>query len=269
MEAPPSIRTDIQHRLEAQGCDVLTPAAGQISRLASCYVDEPAPQGRGFRTTMYTADREYRRAVYEQLRPIVAEIVAGVLSGYRVCVASWLVKDAGQADSTVGLHQDWSFVDERHRRSINVWIPLTDVDSHNGCLEVVEYSQHVSTDHRAHGDARFGAIGATIRAQYLKPVPMARGQALIYDGALLHASPPNRSAERRVAVGAVLVPNDTALLHCFRVSPETVEVFAVDEAFFWTHVPGTRPQGVPLLGVVPASAAGHGADILTQFAARV
>jgi hypothetical protein len=212
----------------------------------------------GFHATMNSPDFGYRCDVYCMVRPIIERRVQRMLNGYRVCVANWVVKESGAADSTVDFHQDWSFVDERRMRSINLWIPIVDVDERNGCLELVSGSHRLSTDHRAHSDdCRFRELSSRLECGYKQSVPMRAGEGVFYDGALLHRSGNNSTAHRRAAVGVVLVPDGAPLLHCHRISPTAVEVFAVDDSFFWRHVPGTRPRGVSSLGVIASAQRQH------------
>ena len=260
---------DVEQRVLTRGFEIvplLSPA--DLDRLREAYARHSSATSSGFHATMYDPSVADRRAVYESIRPLIAERTGELLRGYRPCVANYLVKEAGDTDSAVRFHQDWSFVDERRWRSINVWVPLVDVDASNGCLEVVAGSQRVSTDCRAHADAcRFDQLAPVLRAGYTTAVPLQAGDAILYDGALLHCSPHNQSGARRVAVGAVLVPLDAPVHHCYRVAPGAVEVFAVEEDFFWRHTPGARPSGVPLLGVEPASTSQHTAAALDWLVA--
>jgi ectoine hydroxylase-related dioxygenase (phytanoyl-CoA dioxygenase family) len=180
-----------------------------------------------------------------------------------VRIANWVVKDPSLGDTTVPLHQDWSFVDERRHRTMNLWFPLTDVDEQNGCLEVVAGSHHVSTDHRAHTDqCRFDNLAPQLRQGYTTFVPMKAGQALVYDSALLHCSAHNTSLQRRIAVNTLLVPQGVTTLHPYRISPKQVELFGVDDEFFLRHVPGVRPQGAATIGKAQSSVKQHGAEVL-------
>ncbi|MGH9175094.1 MAG: phytanoyl-CoA dioxygenase family protein [Vicinamibacterales bacterium] len=258
-----------QKRLDDLGYDVVSLfSASDLDDLRAAYDRLASEVTSGFHATMYSSSGDYRRTVYELLAPLVMDRLRGVLSGYRLRVANWVVKEAGQADSTVSYHQDWSFVDEESCRSINLWFPLIDVDEQNGCLEVVAGSHLVSTEHRSHADkCRFDDLTATLRATYTTPVPMTAGQGIFYDGALLHASAHNRSPTRRIAVGTVLVPEAAQVVHTYRISPTAVEVFAVDDAFFWRHQPGTRPNA-PMVDTVDSSTSQHGQEALRVLVAR-
>jgi hypothetical protein len=82
---------------------------------------------------------------------------------------------------------------------------------------------------------------------------------MVFSAKLFHASPPNRGKAVRVAAGALIVPRP-AQLYCYYAdpaAPDQVEVFAVDDAFYTRYDYGTRPTGVPRVGVwrAPAPAA--------------
>jgi hypothetical protein len=66
----------------------------------------------------------------------------------------------------------------------------------------------------------------------------------------------------------VLTPAPAPLVHVHRVSPGSVEVFAVDEPFFWEHVPGGAPEGATSCGLEQSSAAPHGPEVLAMFGGR-
>jgi len=187
-----------------------------VSRLAvSCEVLR-SPVTHGFHATVHAKDVEFRRAVFSAITAVMEAPLRQRLPEYRLRMANFVVKEASRADSEVGFHQDWSFVDESRFVSLNVWCPLVDVGPDNGCLHVMAGSHRLSVAPRAHGDAHpFADILAKIRRRHVHAVPMTAGLGVFYDGRLLHGSPPNRTDRRRVSVGCVMVPADATLLHPF------------------------------------------------------
>jgi len=254
----------LQVQFEQLGyCVTTVLSQADLERLEAGYSRFTGAGDGGFHATMYSSSVSHRRAVYDFITALAAERLRSVVYAHDIVVANWLVKESGTADSSVGFHQDWSFVDERHHRSVHVWIPLIDVGAHNGCLEVVGGSHRVARDHRGHGDrCRFQDLGPVLRADYATLVPLRAGAAVFYDGALLHWSGHNHSVSRRTAIGIVLSPVGVQVVHCHRIAPDTVEVYAVTCDFFWRHQPGSRPQGARLLGVEPAPTNQHGAAVL-------
>jgi hypothetical protein len=272
-QAQPPQFVDPAHQAQFEATGYVTAAVFSpklLDRLRRAY-EETARAATGFHATMYRESATERRAVYELLKPALAERLPAILTGYVVRVANWVVKEGGSEDSRLPFHQDWSFVDETTSRSLNVWCPLVDADESNGCLIVVGGSHRVSTDHRSHqaGHCRFQDLLPTLmRSRYARPIPMKAGQGIFYDGALLHASGQNRSGRRRVAAACVLVPESATMIHCYRVSEREVEVYEVDDALFWSHVPGERPRGAKLLGLAESLLTQHGEEALRLLKRR-
>ena len=222
-----------------------------VSELLLYYRTTHPAAGSGFHASMFSTDVELRRAIREKITPVVTAAIAPVLRGHRICVANFLVKEPGAVSNIVPVHQDWSFVDERVHRSVHVWCPLVDVNAENGCLDLYPQTQWLANFARAHGDAHpFANVLTDLDARCRITRPAAAGDAIFYNGALLHASGRNRTAQARISIGCVLIPNGAQLMHAFRLSATTVENFAVDDDFFLSHQPGLRPAGYPSLGVV-------------------
>ncbi len=101
---------------------------------------------------------------------------------------------AGSSD--VPWHQDSGYGQLEPPTDLTVWIALDDTDEENGCLWVQPGShRHGLVPHRSAGDLRGAAVEGDGR-----PVPMRRGDALMFGGRLLHRSLPNRSAAPRLAL---------------------------------------------------------------------
>lgn len=244
----------LTHALGEKGyfkCPLLSP--DEVARLSAAYEAIQHPATRGFHASMFAQDAEYRRTIFTAIAAVMAAPCARWLPGYQLRVANFIVKEGGASDSVVPFHQDWSFVDETRFVSLNVWCPLVDVGSDNGCLSVIPGSHRLTTQPRAHADAHpFVGILDQLRERHICEVPMKAGEGLIYDGRLLHGSPPNQTNTRRVSVGVVMIPDEAPILHAFRISPTEVEQFEVNGEFFHRHIPGTRPVGAQSHGIVSA-----------------
>lgn len=121
----------------------------------------------------------------------------------------------------------------QHEPNILLWMPLIDVDSTNGCLTaypgthrfgpyIVVFPQDGSP---------YADVMDLLAAEYGVLVPMKAGQALLYDGRLLHSSEDNRSTQIRTAVSGSLLPagvTPTLFTRSDRQS-EVIEVMSVEE----------------------------------------
>lgn len=233
----------------------LTPA--EIGALADVFrrCDSPL-HSEAFGVSIRSNDLAYRAAVDRGIAAVLAPRVGEFVDGFRFCFANLLVKEPQRGDGMVGevpLHRDLSFVDETRYDSLGLWCPLVDTDPVNGCIHVIPGSHRVDGEPRATGMAHLyrGSDRPALRA-----VPMRAGDVMVFSQKLFHASPPNRGTAKRIAAGALLVPRE-AQLYCFYVNGETarkMEVFAVDDEFFTRYPYGTRPAGVPRVGVIERSA---------------
>lgn len=220
-----------------------------IARLLAYFESSQTPAVAGFHGTMYHNDADYRRTIDAGIRPTVASAIDTWLRDYRPCCCNFMVKEPGDESSELPLHQDWSFVREPDERAVHVWCPLVDVDHENGNLAVVPGSHHLSDTLRAFADdCPFREQFDVIRERYLVELPMKAGQAVLFDGRLVHSSPPNHGSQRRISVQAITIPSAATLHHCWRVSPTQIEMYEVGDDFFFEYVLHQPPKGGKSLG---------------------
>jgi hypothetical protein len=208
-----------------------------------------------FSATMFSADLAYREKVHTSLRNVFQPLADALLEDYRVCYCSYVHKPARSPQSTVELHQDWTFVDESVFQPIAYWCPLVDVDASNGCLNVVPGSHRLNRLPRGLGDPRFPytELLGCLQRDYMRQVPMKAGQAFVYTQSLFHSSPPNNSDEDRVVAGALAIPSPSDLLFLMKAPAATeFSVYKVPDDFYFRHVIGSMPDPKLLAGSVKA-----------------
>lgn len=226
---------------------VIVPLLGQadVDRLLAFFEEFSPPKIAGFHGTMYHNDREYRVRVDRAIRDVLTPNVNRFLLDYRLCVCNFMTKEPADDSSEMPLHQDWSFVPEPEFRSVHVWCPLVDVDHQNGCLAVVPGSQHLSDPVRAFADdCPFREQFDLLRERYLRELPMKKGEAVLFDGRLVHSSPPNRSSHRRITAQAITIPAGMVIKHSWRISADRVDTYEVPDEFFFDYVLHQPPRGV-------------------------
>lgn len=255
--ALPFIDPGLARQFEHQGWIVTNfLAAGEAHRLHTFYaardtLREPAREDlpSGFRASLFCADEADRLAVDACIKTAFAEPLKRLMHGHRALLGTFLEKRPMPEQGEVPLHQDWSFVDETRYRSLNVWCPLDDVDERNGCLWVLPGSHRFPTHPRAPFGPSPWIQQAPDLARRLVPVPLRRGQALIHDHRLWHASLANRSRTPRLAAACVVVPASAQALHFshggpFNPSgPLNFTRHEVDDAFFPAYRLGEPPCG--------------------------
>jgi hypothetical protein len=229
--------------------------AQEVAHLRRFFDDLHPDKFSAFYASAMREDAGYRQTVCNAIRAISDSKIAAMFDGCKVCIASFLAKETGEKRE-FAMHVDPSFADESaFMPAVQVWCPLSNVTAANGCLQVVPGSQHHAFSLRpisAKGTVGhpFDGVIPLLKAKYARNVEISAGEAIIFSTKLLHGSGPNMSADRRIAIQCLMVPQDAPILHSMMVSPTEAEVFEVDEAFFWTHQIGTYPAGAKSLGVV-------------------
>ncbi|MGI8936857.1 MAG: phytanoyl-CoA dioxygenase family protein [Iamia sp.] len=141
--------------------------------------------------------------------PRLSEIVdLEVLGPVRM---DYSVKPPGPA-SELGPHQDFSIVDERRWTSLYLWVPLVDTDATNGTLNVLPGSHRFTNRVRSrHVPARFDPVLGEVEAASTR-LDCRAGELVLMTSGVIHFSPPNRSADVRLAAHGILKPVAAPLL---------------------------------------------------------
>jgi hypothetical protein len=215
------------------------------------------PEARkGFQVSIYTHPPATRLDISNEMRSFVEPAISDLLDNHRFVGGNFVVKWPG-IESDVGAHQDWAFVDESQYCSINIWCPLCNTDERNGTLWVVPGSHNVipkwcrGSPPLPSEQQPCRGLERVVAERYGKTIPVRAGDAIAYNHALLHFSPPNRSTEPRIAAAMTVVPTEATLVHFFWHHRGRVEAFEVDESFLSTFEVGKLPEGVKSLGDGP------------------
>lgn len=219
---------------------------GDITALLDFYkamsAGTPALQ---FHSTMFVNNAAYRRQTDAGIKATVLEKVNALVDNYRMLFANYIVKESS-AQTAVGIHQDWNFTSPEYT-SINIWIPLVDINERTGRFYAVKGS------HKTFQNIRYTPYANNAYA-HLQPYifdkaaafDVKAGQALIYHGGLVHFSDPNQSGHLRIAVGCALIPAEAPNLHYYKPDEDKdlLEVYSVNEAFYHGFDFYKKPVGV-------------------------
>jgi hypothetical protein len=186
-----------------------------------------------------------RRRIYEGISAILNPRLQRIASGYGIFLASFVTKKANSTTGKLQPHQDYSLVDQSKDIVLNVWVPLCDVDIHNGCMRMVDYSQRF--DHicaTSHNPSVYSDLIPELEADYLTTIPMKAGEALIFDARVLHATGENETSKERPAVLFSLVPSHVQpLLYFWNPEAATrLEIYEVDTDYILHLAPRRYPS---------------------------
>lgn len=144
-------------------------------------------------------------------------------------------------------HQDVPYVDESLGCTIFAWIPTEDINEKNGSILVLPKSHKNFRWQRTH-DQSFSPL-KNLHDEFLKrmiPVYLNKGDLLLFDNSLIHASSPNSTDKIRIALNTGIASRKNPLIHYRLISksPKYIEKFNIDEDF-WLSGDYITPDIVP------------------------
>lgn len=205
-------------------------------------------------STFHTANKQLAAHVYRVITAAVKPGLDTIANDYKLFAANFMIKESS-AQSEVVPHQDWTYVDETRFNSFNIWIPLQDVDTQNGCLTFLPKSHKIHYSHRPSPQYP-GTFDVVMKQVYTKmiPIEMKAGEAVIFNHATLHGSVPNTSGKKRVNIVLGMYNANAHLIH-LKQSPEEQVIKEYDmenvgfqeianQLYFETHLPQKTYQAI-------------------------
>jgi hypothetical protein len=232
----------------------------ELEKLNSFY-DESHPQEvpptmyDGIHMTIWHSDLDYKLKIRDGIKSIITPAFERNFVDYRALSQQFIVKKKGP-ETTFPIHQDWSIVDESQHFSLNIWIPMQDVDASNGAMWIIKGSHRLGNKIRGAGTL-FPNFHPHL--DLLKPLMtsfnMKAGEALIFYHSTIHGSPYNQVEKPRKTIQVTLLPIKTPLHVYFQKSPnDPIEVHhPIDDFNFYynkireessTKPPTDKPIGI-------------------------
>jgi hypothetical protein len=240
--------------------------AEEVKQLLTYYegIDNNHVGEYGFHVSMDNRNYDFVDGVISTLEQVIFPHTKKHFADCRMFTGSFVVKEP-RLNSFVPPHQDWSFTDDTKFNSVTVWTALMDTDIENGAMAVLPGSHKWFHGPRASPSpgyiTPFQAHGMDL-FPYMKLIPMKAGQALVFENKTLHASPPNNSAQARIAAGIGLSQQEAPLLHYYVIpgsQPQELQCYKVDRSFFFHYnnsrlhqmqQDGQSPEGYEKAGTV-------------------
>ena len=166
---------------------------------------------------------------------------------YRIAGSTFLLKGPGK-NSDSRLHQDFNIVNESKFRSCAIWVPMQDVDEHNGCLIAIPGSHKWKKTIRS---ASFESLHLKYTKRlnkHIVPIPAKAGDAIVYMLGVWHGSWPNYSDKVRKCSVLSLTEKDAQPIHYFWDNKEdkVYEVLGDNEFMYSMYFKLENRISVPL-----------------------
>lgn len=157
-----------------------------------------------YHVSLLDPDIAYRKAAWAFVQDALREPLGHVLIGYRMLTGGLLVKPAGAAP--LSMHRDWTMLPDNDQVALNIWCPLIDVDDRNGALALLPGTHKLVPNIEAAHVRPFFADYGDLLTELSVSLPLAAGEAVIFDYKTIHGSRANRSSRPRPAISSACIP---------------------------------------------------------------
>ncbi|MCW5906344.1 MAG: phytanoyl-CoA dioxygenase family protein [Chitinophagales bacterium] len=219
-------------------------SADEIKLLTDFFYSHHSTLPEGMYASSHSPDFDFRKRMNEEIKRICQRAIKETFTDALPLGATFMVKSKGESGS-LHPHQDWSIVDETQFNSYNIWLPLVDVNEENGTLLILPDSHKLFNNIRGLNiPSSFEKVEKEVW-QYLVPLNMKAGEALVYDHRLLHASGINKTEQPRLVIVYGIIPAKAEMRYYFGNNGNIEEYACTPEFYFNENItsgPGSLKQ---------------------------
>ena len=235
---------EVQEQFDRDGYVMLDFASAEVVKEigAKFYALFPTlPEG--FSSGASIADDGVKQKLFSEMDMVLNQSMDATFINYKKLGSTFLCKAPGEKGH-VGVHQDWTVVDEPKYASATVWIPTQDVDERNGALRVLPGS-HRFFDKYRNNTIPFSYRGSEqLLWDNMMTVPMKAGQAFVLNHAVIHGSAINNTDKERLVIVYGITSQEAKLVFYYKKNGtnDRIEKFEMPDDFFLRyHNIGERP----------------------------
>lgn len=223
---------------------MLSPA--EVKEFSALFEEIRPPQVSKMYSNVLDQPYEVNKRVDDLIKSRLTERMAKIFINCTAPRATLMAKGIDDESECI-FHQDWTTVDElSDYQSFTYWIPLVDVDAHNGALWVIKGSHRLFKTCRSfnYPSACFGFSPESEALATL--LPMRAGEVCIFANTIFHGSKRNYSDSIRVTITGGILPAETPNIH-YRFDEKTglLDVWEVDHDFYYREMPQICRGNIP------------------------
>jgi hypothetical protein len=187
----------------------------------------------GFKTSVWSDNKDYRKATFDLLKPIYDENLKDILIDHEGIMGNYMIKEP-QAGSFIDIHADWCFTEEPEIKAINAWIPLVDTSIENGCLRILPYSNQFNYHLRGRKIIHQFEELKNLLEELSEDIIVKAGDLVLFNVACIHHSRDNLSLDKRPAVSMVMVPKKAKVIHYTSYDDTHIRKIPVNDPYFFS-----------------------------------
>jgi hypothetical protein len=199
--------------------------------------DNPPNFTEDIHMTTWCSDPGYKRAIAAGLMDIFTNASDRFFQNYRRLNNVFIVKKSGK-QTNFKVHQDWNVVDETRHESVNVWVPLHDVNEQSGALWLLKKSHKINRHIRGAGYL-FPEYGPHLQVLQEKAisVKLKAGEAIVFYHSMIHGSPPNLAGSNRKAACFTVLQKNTPLCIYYQPSADApLQQYEPEDEFMYNYI---------------------------------
>jgi ectoine hydroxylase-related dioxygenase (phytanoyl-CoA dioxygenase family) len=217
----------------------------ETQQLTSFFYENHQELPDGMYASSHARDFSFRKKMNEEIKSVCARAMENTFLNATPLGSTFMVKSKGE-NGSLHPHQDWSIVDEKKFNSYNIWLPLVDVNEQNGTLLILPNSHELFDNIRGLNiPSSFAQVEKEVW-QYLIPINMKAGEALVYDHRLLHASGINKTTQPRLVVVYGVIPTEATMRYYYG-KENTIEEYECTADFYFNETITQGPTGLKML----------------------
>ncbi len=193
-----------------------------------------------------STDLELRKKINGFIRTAIARPLMEFYLDYKPLTGVFISKPPQSKESKIKLHFDSNCVEEEEYESTVLWVPLNDVDQHNGGLQVFKGSHRFMSRVRPfNAHFCYKEYYDFFEKHFMSPVYMKAGDALIFLNRTLHYSDNNHTDSERVSFRIDLIPLEARAVQYFNdkhTPPHHVKVFRIEDNYYERFTRDVSPE---------------------------
>ncbi len=179
--------------------------AAELDKLSSIFDEHRAAEVEKRGDEFDTPHFQDRRLLDFLLAPQVLDLVECIVGPDILLWSSHFISKDPLTGRATPWHEDsayWMGRLDRYDKIVTVWLALDDVDSENGCMQVIPGS------HLTFGSSSYRGVDPTVNTfnreitdidlSQAVPFELRRGECSLHDGRIRHGAEPNKSNRRRL-----------------------------------------------------------------------
>jgi hypothetical protein len=242
-----NVELDLQ--LEKEGYLVLSNwiNASQLATLNQVFITNKASiaAARNGLNSLLVNDIALRKQISDSIMAVLGPSLEDSFIEYIPFFGYFMVKptQGGQEN----FHRDYSITNEDEFDYLTLWLPLEDIDTKSGCLQIIPKS-HQLFHYPLPIDVAwpYSALTNTLQSHAVD-VPMQAGDLLLFFAKTIHASYPNLSDNPSHVVSTNLIHPDTQMVHYYYSSENNeINTYEVDSWLYFRHEIGNLSDKYPV-----------------------